>query len=419
MGKYTISDDPSVDQAVQDIVNVIVKSVLRLMGDYVQAIVLIGGYGRGEGGIYKSKNGYRLVNDLDILVFVGKHYCHCKNKYTPLLEEMADDLLPEAKGLKQIDIVVTNSWMCRFVPNLVFYYEMKNGYKIIYGAINLSEIMPHFEANNLPLFDGHNYFLNRGSGLLLAAMYFLTSNLDKTKIRENFQIEIQKACLAMGDALLLISKRYHYSYRERLHRIKTFQCSGVVPEHILKMVKELYCWGCERKLNPTFKWTSNEEMIKQWFNVRNTFGEFFLWFESTRLNMNFQDWGNYSNNIHKNGVRAPWDVKLWNFLIRIKAVIAQFYKVAFRKNQAKSNRKKTAVLSSVMPLLLFSLKEDVSFDHDLMSQAFDLLEISSENIDASAWIMATKKYLSIWHPAGIVQEAMCLETKQSMPSSGS
>ena len=49
----------------------------------------------------------------------------------------------------------------------------------------------------------------------------------------DFQIEMQKACLAMGDALLLLAGQYHYSYQERLQRLKNWlarrkSCEGRV-----------------------------------------------------------------------------------------------------------------------------------------------------------------------------------------------
>jgi len=72
--------------------------------------------------------------------------------------------------------------------------------------MDLSKIISKLKAENLPLFDGANYFRTRGSGLLLPAMYFLTNNLDHPKIRENFQVEVQKAYLAIGDAMLLMTK---------------------------------------------------------------------------------------------------------------------------------------------------------------------------------------------------------------------
>jgi hypothetical protein len=412
MGIYTINDDPAADQTVQCVLDMVVEGILDLMGNYVQAIVVTGGYGRGEGGVYKNKDGYQLVNDLDLAVFVEKNYYHVKRKYNSLIEKLVSDLQPYAKGLKQIDIQITNTWVYRFAPNLVANYEIKNGYKTIYGTMNLSKIMPRLKAENLPLYDGTNYFRSRGSGMLLSAIYFLTNNLDNPKIRENFQIETQKACLAMGDAILLMAKQYHYSYQERLRRVKLLENNNnVIPRHLLEKVAKLYYWGSERKLRPSFEWAGNKTMIGKWFGVRNTFGEFFLWFESRRLNKGFRNWLDYSDYIHENGISEPWDVKLWNLLVKSKTLIGSLCKKYIKKDQIKLEKTDTTYLLTAMPLLLFSLHQNHDVDEKSFLHACNLLEVSSEKKDVSSWIDATKKYLSVWHPGGIVQEVIALKRK--------
>ncbi len=402
MGTYTINDDPAADQAVKYVLDLVAEGILDLMGNHVQAIVLTGGYGRGEGGVYENEEGYQLVNDLDIIIFVGGNYSRIRRKYNSLMEKLSVDLLPHAKGLKQIDISITNSWLYRFVPNLVNYYEMKNGYKTIYGVMDLSKIMPDLKAENLPVFDGTIYFASRGSGMLLPAIYFLTNNLDDPKIRENFQIEMQKACLAMGDAFLLLAGQYHYSYQERLKRLKNFKKSNiVVPESLLRDVTLLYCWGAKRKLSPSFEWMGNKSMIEKWFEVRNTFVDFFFWFECRRLNKNFKDWLDYSAYIHEKGIAEPWDVKLRNFLSEGRALMRNC-KGRVRKKSRKDHL-------SVMPLLLSSLQQN-TIDNKSLLQACNLLEVTSEKENVAAWLDATKKYLSNWHPAGIVKEAVALKS---------
>jgi len=419
MGIYTINNDPAVDQIIQNVLDMVVEGILDLIGKhYVQSIVLTGGFGRGEGGVYQDKHGYQLVNDLDFEIFIKKRYYYIiKKKYSFPLKKLCDDLQSHARGIKQIDINITNSWLYRFVPNLVFYYEIKNGYKTVYGNINLPKIMPCLNAENLPIFDGTNYFRTRGSGMLLSAIYFLTNSLDSPKIRENFQIEIQKACLAMGDALLLLDKQYHYSYQERLRRIKNFKSNNeVVPEHLLKKIIELYCWGSERKLKPLFEWTGNEAMVEKWFEVREIFGEFFLWFESGRLNKNFKNWLDYSEYIQKNGISEPWDVKLWNLLIRCKRLIKKFYRKCIQEKQIQLKEREIKDLLAILPLLLFSLQKNYSITEKSLLRACNLLRISSGKKDIFTWIDAVKKYLSYWHPAGVVQEAICLnDDKQLFP----
>ncbi len=405
MGTYTAEDDPGIDNAVQDVLDMITEAILNLMGKHVRAIVLMGGYGRGEGGVYRNSKGYSLVNDFDLAVFVEKKFRNVKKEFSSKLKELSVELQPKCKGIKQIDLDITNSWHYRFVPNLLNYYEIRNGHKVIYGEIDLSRIMPDFKPERMPLYDGTIYFYSRGSGLLLPAIYFLTGNLDRSKIRENFLIELQKACQAMGDATLLIANEYHYSYQERLLRFEKLESNNnPIPHSLLEVISPLYRWGVERKLKPSFDWTGNDRMIKKWFEVRSAFSEFFLWFESTRLGNKFESWLDYSNYIDTKGPKAPFDVMIWTHLKYLRDIFSSFGKNSSNKRKIKRN--KMAKLLPVMPLLLISLNEDGRFKEGILRDAFLKLNGSRSNEEKSTWLDLTKEYLSQFHPSGVVQQAI-------------
>lgn len=393
MGKYCILNDPAADQTVQDVLDMVVEEVVILMGQHVQAIVLMGGYGRGEGGVYRSSAGYRLVNDLDLAVFVEKDFRRVKQTYTRPLKALAVSLRPQARGIKQIDIDITNTLRHRLKPNVVVNYELKNGHKIIYGNLALRKIMPELIGENLPVFDGTIYFYSRGSGLLLPALYLKKNMLDLPAVQENFQIELQKACQAMGDALLLKMKRYHYSYRKRLHR---FKCLGNVLEPEIKSlyddIRTWYCWAVQKKLSPKMNWPGNEQMNHRFFEIRDVFSRFFLWFESNRMNRAFKGWSEYCNFIYNNGLQEPWDLKITD--------------VVKRSLQAKKPVLKTKIadLLPVMPLLLFGFKE--ADKGGCLAQAQRLMGISdSANGD---WLSLTRAYLERFHAGGVVADALRL-----------
>jgi hypothetical protein len=397
MGKYTILDDPASDRAVQDVLNMVVDGVVDLMGRHVKAIVLMGGYGRGEGGVYKDDiDGFKLVNDLDLAVFVEKDFKKVKKRYNARLKELTVKLQPKARGIKQIDVDITNSHRYRLVPNLVSYYEIKQGHQVLYGSLNLYKIMPSLKAENLHVFDGSIYFYSRGSGLLLPALYFMTDNLREKEIRENFQIELQKACQAMGDALLLKAGRYHFSYRERLRRFISFSWQNrIVPEFLHEKVLPFYKWGVERKLIPEFKWLSDDEMIQRWFEIRDLLGEFFLWFESRRLGTNFENWMGYSRYVQRKGIQEPWNVQ-------VREIVKQAFQ--FKKLITKTKKSK---LLPIMPLLLFCLEPN-GCNEGYLTRARNLLSNGKNDQISFDWTSLVKTYLTRYHPGGVVAKAIRL-----------
>jgi len=397
MGIYTINDDPEADQAVKDILDMVVEGIVDLLGKHIRAIVLIGGYGRGEGGVLKVEGGYKLVNDFDMIVFVDKKFKKIKNKYKEPVEKLAKELQPKTNGLKQIDIDITNTRRFRLVPNKVSYYEIKYGHKVIYGDLNLYDMMPVFKPENLPIFDGTFYFYTRGSGLLIPAIYLIKGQLGNKENQEHFQIELQKACMAIGDALLLMKGQYHFSYQERLKRFQSLiNINNILPKNLKAKIEYFYEWGVERKLNPLFerqRIDGYDDFVNKWYNVREVFGDFFMWFESERLGIPFRNWMNYSKYISKNGIREPFDIKLREM---IKNSI----------NEKKVNLKtKLSRLLPVMPLLLFGLERtDGSCNNKLLDNALPLLDLSKK--EEKRWLFAVGVYLSKYHPGGGVEKTI-------------
>jgi len=189
------------------------------------------------------------------------------------------------------------------------------------------------------------------------------------KHRENFIIEMDKACIAMGDALLLLNKGYHYLYQKRAKKITEISFSSIPSG---SEIQKLYLEAVNRKLYPCFKWTGDKEMIQRWFMVRDLFGTFFLWFESLRLKKKFVEWETYSSHIAKKTMTIMACPNKLNFI-------------------------------AIMPPLLFSLKEN-QIDKELLMRAQKLLGLKNQRQEPADWITAVRGYLRVFHPGGVIAE---------------
>ena len=390
MGLYTVLDDPAADVAVQDRLDQITEAIRRTLDDRLEAIVLTGGFGRGEGGVILENGRYRPVNDFDIGVMVSTSgYLRRRKQLQARLQQLADGLAPQV-GVKQIDIGITHSLAFQLAPNLVVWYEIRNGHQVLWGDIDLERIMPPLPAERLPLLDGAIYFLSRGSGLLISALYFLPDGKVAKRHRENFQLEVAKACMAMGDALLLLRRQYHYSYVERQRRVRGLDVRDV-PRG--ETVRAWYVDAVERKLFPRFDWPGDDEAVQHWFEVRDLFGEFFLWFESQRLRQSFTDWGAYSRYVQKH-VHDPWGDRVRRWL-----------KGGLRRAGDGLPRGSKRFNWAVMPILLFSLAQDEVHDA-LLVEGRKLLCLPQRVDGVRDWMEAVKVYLGIFHPQGVIAELL-------------
>ena len=175
-------------------------------------------------------------------------------------------------------------------------YERLNGYKVLFGKINIKKwMLLKTDSTDIPLIDGSNYFLNRGSGLILAyysLKYFQGNN---KVVNQNFFIEINKAILAVGDSFLILIKKYNYSYSERI-KITNELNKDIFP---IPSMKRLYIEALKWKLKPHFDSHTISKKQKE-IKINSTinfFSDFFLWFESERHNIKFKDWIDYSSKI--------------------------------------------------------------------------------------------------------------------------
>lgn len=399
MGLYTTCNDPRADQEIQISLDVIVDGIMKLMGAHVDSIVLVGSFGRGEGGVIFANGCFRPVNDFDIFVIVRKTFLLARRKYGVKLQELVRDLAKKTI-VKQIDICISHPFRFRFARNLVSDYEIRNGYKLLYGEIDLTQIMPRLPVEQLPILDGTIYFSNRGSGLLISGFCFKLGKTIPAKYRENFQIELDKAWMAMGDAYLLRKKQYHYSYVERYRRIKESRIDFDMPAG--ELVRAQYLKSAKRHLFPCFDWPGDEMMIQNWYQVRDTFGLFFLSFESERLKQSFENWTGYSIFVKKNMKVSFWD--------RVYVSVRYFLSTSILEGLRSQGRKNLSQQflpfhCAIMPMLLFSLMP-YAVDLKMVNRGRLMIGLPELEEKEKAWEKTVAEYLRIFHPDGIIHELL-------------
>lgn len=405
MGVYTVLEDANADKAVEEVLDLVVKRVLETVGERrVKAIVLIGGFGRGEGGVYLDGDSYRLVNDVNLLVFVnGFSYFTEKKKIEKSLRLVSDEVVPYCRGLKQVDISLAKPLALKSSPNLVSHYEIREGHKVVYGRLNTDSTFKRIDPTRLSPYDGAILFRNRGSCLLATGYYIVNKLLDREEFKENLQIEIQKSCIAMGDSILFLDGKYHFSYRERLKRFNFLKSDTMgIPADLFENVRSLYNEAVPEKLQPRFDDRADQRIVDKWFVVRQVFSDFFLWFESQRLGIIFTEWLDYSRHVRKQGLSAPFDIKLrelFRGMTNKKSAVLSF----FWGNETPRKLDPTE-LNAILPLLLFSLRQDSTFDLDLLKEARGYFR-ETANVDRETWSTYVREYTaSVSHWGGMIAE---------------
>ncbi|MHB8633741.1 MAG: hypothetical protein ACYDBQ_07235 [Thermoplasmatota archaeon] len=194
---YTPSDTPLVEARIGADLDDIVSTV-RAADPALRAVVLTGGFARGEGGILDG----RPVNDYDIVAVraVG----------TPAPYRAVRAKLEARLGL-HVDLAPVAAWRLRWVPRSIFWYETALRGRVLWGAPVLEPMRARM-AQGVHRGEALRLLANRAAGLLLVseeASPFLRS------------IQAAKALLASGDALLLAQGKFAPSQLERRPLLET------------------------------------------------------------------------------------------------------------------------------------------------------------------------------------------------------
>ncbi len=396
---YTVNADEQqrtmINAKVKADLALITARVSELLGKRLYALLLCGGFGRGEGSVVVDGADVHIVNDYDFTVVLNArnrfHYLKLYREIHAPLEKLAGELAREL-DIKQVDLSPKPRHYFKGREGLkIENYEVKMGHVLLYGDRDPTVDMPAWQAADIPLFEGTWLFRNRGTGLLLAALYFMTGGEVPASKKENFVIEGTKAGLAIGDAILLLNRQYHHLYHKRGGILNALDMS-VIPGG--QAVRTRYREALAQKLDPDFSRYAQRDLRKWWFEVRADFERFFRFYEQKRLGVEFDSWMMYA------GLAKP-ENRLNLKMLAGKIIKSSRQGLTFKKAAAIYRKSKKSFSISLVALVLFALRED-SFDTRMMAAAAEHLNVTLSGNPKKDWLRLAKAVLTEIHPGGEV-----------------
>ncbi|MCJ7815828.1 MAG: hypothetical protein MUP31_07225, partial [Xanthomonadales bacterium] len=254
--------------------------------DHFEALVLMGGYGRGEGG-YQFKDGQPSpYNDYDYFLIVRSMSRRAARGLQHELKELAHRL-SVIVGV-EVDLAVLRSESLASAPFTLMNAEMKWGHRVIAGNRHVIDSMPAMPFDQLALGEFTRLMNNRGALLLMnRRMLALGKQLDEHQ-REIFFKYLFKAVLACGDAFLAIEGSYHPLYAEKRRRMEFLKHSP--GEDFLK----LYALAMAQKFQPTASDFANEDLDSWLQDVTGHWLNAFSLLESCRTRDQIGSWKDYA-----------------------------------------------------------------------------------------------------------------------------
>lgn len=280
MGKYTIYGSNDFEQRVEDDLKKIVTAIRQVPhSQNILAVVLMGGYGRGEGTPYTENGVQRPFNDYDLIV-VCKNLSFSQSKQLKQALHQLEGSLTSTLEIP-VDLYLHSVSSLKHAEPSLMNYELRNGHITIFGPQDILNIMPNYDLKTLPINEGTRLLLNRGK-LLLDVKISLGSDTPLTDEQiQQIQKFIWKNHLAFGDCVLLSYGDYAISYQEKAKRIENYLTVEGIPDPTW-MVSQ-YLNAIEFKLKGDPSLLDFENLYHSFSDTVRYYLGFLLWYEGRRL----------------------------------------------------------------------------------------------------------------------------------------
>lgn len=288
--QYTIAGDLYCEETIERDLNVISKFALKEIGPKnLSAIVLVGGYGRGEGGVQQLNGTLQPHNNYDILLVVNSSLHSRYYKNINIAKKLKSSLPPTL--VVDADFSIMTEKELKNTRFLLFLCDAQHASKIIWGNPKVLDLLPVMELDKVPLIEGLWLLLNRSTLLLINQIELLPHihNMSSHNVKV-FLRHIAKSIIGTGDSVLLGLGMYHWSYLEKLKRLEELEHSNKGP---VAKLSELYRTALEWRLAPhAAKW-NQEELLRQQKTAWDLSQSVYLWFEKLRMGDPHLSWDNY------------------------------------------------------------------------------------------------------------------------------
>lgn len=284
--KFTSRGDKA-DSVIRSYVDMAVEEIRKAIPD-VKAVVIYGGYGRGEGSVIASNNRVKPANDFDTYVITESKVD------SELLDEIARRTAKRwgTNGIPfnffdktwnfddnfYLDLKCLTLGELKKLFPMVRYYELRNASNVVYGDPKVLELIPDYKIEDIPLSEGARLILNR----MTHVVEYLSTYGRHNDLTLSFFCA--KAYWDCACALLLLNGKYSPSYRKRMEDFykcykEDFQELAERLPDFHEKVKKYILWKLD-----SFNGLPEKNAVNFWYQTRNDILEVAKYFFSKFLN---------------------------------------------------------------------------------------------------------------------------------------
>ena len=289
-GRFTLDGSERLERTIAEDVRMISAAAVNAVGaDNLAAVILGGGYGRGEGAVLREGGVESVYNDYDFFVVTPTASRRRNARIAGILRETGKRLEPDVGVHVDFGRPLPQSRL-PWLPYELMMMELKMGHAVLHGPSDILAAMPGYDPQRVPLVEGTRLLMNRSVGLIQARMLLAERRALTDDEREFAMRNTYKALMAAGDAVLFVNESYSPSYARRLRIFDGLSLKGV-PRG--EQLRDRYHDAIEFKLRPSHALPSGKDLGAWIEDNIALFGNVFLWFERQRLADPGMGWDDY------------------------------------------------------------------------------------------------------------------------------
>lgn len=228
--------EPEAEAAVRAHLARVVNAILARCGS-VEAILLTGSFGRGEGGVQRTSDGRWVpVNDFDLVVVDHRDV---RGSLAGLGEALAREI-----GLDFVDIAWTDALRPPH-PVSILAFDTRYGTTILHGDRGIVDRLPPIAAAEISRDEPIILLLNRTAGVLSGVRWARTGDGTWHVSAEDPRYltnQLVKAAIAVGDAHLVRWNAYDPSYRRRAERVAAMAAGAGIPGPYVELIARAHAF---------------------------------------------------------------------------------------------------------------------------------------------------------------------------------
>ena len=288
---FTAEGTAAAEERVRSDLERIVAAVrAEAEADPLLAVVLLGGYARGEGAVREARDGtLRGFNDYDLLL-VFSAAPRAPERFQALSRRLAREL-----EIDFVDLGLATPADLDQAPPTLFWYELGQAHRVLWSRPGTEISLPRIALRDLDPAEGTRLLLNRGLALLWAGWRLWREGMPGTGPLTPDEEEVRfaavaahKAVLAGGDAALL--RGHAYSVRQD-ERVATLEARPELWSWAEPGFLDAYRKAAAFRRRPVLP--SAEETGRLWWEACRHHEAALRAAEEVRLGSDFGDWSDY------------------------------------------------------------------------------------------------------------------------------